>query len=118
MVAPANEKPQEVPQTPTAPEPAPAPDDATKSEIKDVTYDGYTFQVNTDLIDDVDAIELIDKIENQQNLKAIIDFLDYLIGKDEYEKLKAYFVEKDGRFKLTKLGELYQAILEQFDPKD
>lgn len=94
----------------------PAPADQ-KDSIKDITCDGYTFQVDTDLIDDVDNVDLVDKIENEQNLKAIVEFLQKLLGNDGYEKLKAYFTAKDGRLKLSKLGELYQAIFEQFDPK-
>lgn len=95
----------------------PAPVEPPKNEIKSVTYDGYTFKVNFDLIDDVENVELIDKIENQKNLKAIVDFLVSIVGAAEYEKLKAYFVKKDGRFKLSKLGELYEAIFAEFDPK-
>lgn len=95
----------------------PASADAAKPEIKDVTFEDYTFQVNTDLIDDVDAVDLIDKIENQQNLKAIVDFLQYLLGVEGYDQLKAHFVEKDGRFRLSKLGNIYQAIFARFDPK-
>lgn len=111
MVTPADEKPQ------TPAPAAPAPAETPKPEIKDVTIDGYTFKVNFDMVDDVDNVELIDKIENQQNLKAIVDFLQNLLGADEYENLKAYFVKKDGRFRLSKLGDVYQAIFEQFDPK-
>lgn len=99
--------------------PAPtAPADASaKSSVKDVTVDGYTFQIDTDVIDDVDNVDLVDKIENERNLKAIVEFLQKLLGQDGYDKLRAYYVEKDGKFKLSKLGEIYQAIFEQFDPK-
>lgn len=97
--------------------PAAAPADQPKTSIKDVTFDGYTFQVDTDVIDDVDNVELVDQIENDHNLKAIVQFLEKLLGAEGYQNLKAYFVEKDGRFKLSKLGDIYQAIFEQFDPK-
>jgi hypothetical protein len=93
-------------------------DTGFKAEIKDIEYDGYKFKINTDLIDDVEVVDLIDKIENQQNLKAIVDFLQYLVGNDGYEKMKAYFVKKDGRFRLSKLSAIYQAIFENFDPKE
>jgi hypothetical protein len=105
--------------TPPAPEPtgdAPAAQAPTPA-IKDVTIDGYTFPVNFDAVDDVENVELIDKIENQANVAAIVEFLQRLLGADEYQKLKDYFVQKDGRFKLSKLGDIYQAIFEKFDPK-
>lgn len=113
-VAPAPTAPAE---TETAPAPA-APSDPANTELKDVTVDGYTFQVDMSLVDDVDNVELVDKIENEHNLKAIVEFLQKLLGADGYDKLRAYYVEKDGRFKLSKLGEIYQAIFEQFNPKD
>ncbi len=88
-----------------------------KGEIKDVNFDGYEFQVDTNVLDDVEIVELIDLIENKQNLKAIVDFLIYLLGEDGYKSMKEYFVKKDGRFKLSSLSKIYQAIFENFDPK-
>jgi hypothetical protein len=87
------------------------------ANIKEVTCDGYTFSVDLDAVDDVDNVELIDKIENQQNLKAIVDFLKNILGDKDYDKLKAYFVEKEGRLKLSKLGDIYEAIFKEFNPK-
>ena len=92
--------------------------DALKGELIDVEFEGYKFKVDTGLLDDVDALDLIDKIENQSNMKAIVDFLQYLIGPDGYEQMKAYFVKKEGRFKISKLTQIYVAIFEKFDPKD
>lgn len=88
-----------------------------KGEVKSMEYDGYKFDVDTGLMDDVDALEMIDSIENQNNMKTIIDFLQYLIGKDGYEKMRAHFVEKEGRFKISTLSKIYVAIFEQYDPK-
>lgn len=87
-------------------------------ELKSIEFDGYKFDVNLDLIDDVEAIDMLDQIENKQNLKAIVEFLKYLVGADGYEKMKAFFVERDGRFRLTKLSGVYKAIFENFDPKE
>lgn len=87
------------------------------STIQDVTVDGYTFQIDTDRIDDVEILDTIDAIENQKKLKEIITFLEYLVGVDGYAKLKEYFVVKDGKFKLSKLFQVYQSIFEKFDPK-
>ena len=91
--------------------------DNFKGERLDVEYDGYKFTVDTGLLDDVGIVDLIDRIETGKSLKAVVEFLHYLIGKDGYEKMQAYFVERDGRFKLTKLSRVYYAIFEKFDPK-
>jgi hypothetical protein len=98
-------------------EPAKGVPEPKESTIKSATVGGYEFTFDTDKIDDVEILDTIDAIENQKKLKEIITFLQYLIGADGYEKLKAYFVNKDGKFKLSKLFEVYQAIFEQFDPK-
>ena len=92
--------------------------EALKGEIINIDFEGYKFVVDTGLMDDVDALEMIDSIENKNNMKTIVDFLHYLIGPEEYEKLKAYFVKKDGRFKISTLSKIYVAIFDKFDPKD
>lgn len=106
---------------PSTDAPAPA---ATSSEppkatttTKEVDIDGYKLNVDYDLVDDVDNLELINKIEQGGYLYGIIEFLQKIVGLDEYNKLKAHYVEKYGKLSLTKLGEIYQKIFEQFDPK-
>lgn len=92
--------------------------DNFKGEKLDIEYDGYKFVVDSALLDDVEIVDLIERIEAGKSLKATVEFLYYLIGKDGYEQMKAYFVKRDGRFKLTKLTRVYYAIFEKFDPKD
>lgn len=93
-----------------------APD--AKPTTKELEFEGYKFEVNPDLIDDVEMLEVLDRIENKNQISQIVPFLHFLIGKDGYEKMKAYFVEKDGRFRATKLAEVYKVIINNFDPKD
>ena len=88
-----------------------------KPEIKDLEFEGYKFQVDTDLLDDVEAFEHIDRIENKGQVAAIVPLLTFLIGEEGYEKMKAHFVKKEGRFRLTKLTKIYEVIVDNFDPK-
>lgn len=92
--------------------------DNFKGEKLDIEYDGYKFTVDSALLDDVEIVDIIERIEAGKSLKATVEFLYYLIGADGYEKMKNHFIKKDGRFKLTKLTRIYYAIFEQFDPKD
>jgi hypothetical protein len=109
-----------------------------KSTISEITVDGYTFKADTDLMDDVEAFEYIDRIENKGQVAAIVPLLTFMIGAQEYAKMKAYFTEKDatdhaaeleeagkpadkeykGRMRMKKLQEVYLAIIEKFNPKD
>ena len=96
--------------------------------IKDITLDGYTFKADMDLLDDVDAFAIIDRIENKGQVAAIVPLLNFLVGQEEVAKLKAHFTEKDAgehkgqkdykaRFRIEKLNDVYMAIIEQYDPK-
>lgn len=91
--------------------------DEVKKDLVDVEVDGYKFQVDHAILDDVEILDMIDEIETQSRTKTIITFLEYILGKDGYAKMKAYYVKVDGRFTLTKLGRVYTAIFENFDPK-
>lgn len=103
-------------------------DKEEKTNLKKITVDGYEFTCDTDLIDDVETFELVDRIENKKQIVAIVPFLQLLIGDVEYSKMKTFFAQKDAeehkdqpnykaRFRLSKLTDVYQAIIEQFDPK-
>ena len=96
---------------------------------KELEVDGYKFKVDTDLLDDVDAFALINKIENDNQLTAVVPLMNYLIGKPAFDAMKKYFVDKDAeahkdvkgyhpRMRLAKLGEIYQEVIKNFDPKD
>lgn len=89
-----------------------------KSEPVELTFEGYKFKVDTDLLDDVEAFEIIDRIENKNQVTAIVPLLKFLIGDDGYTKMKAHFVKKEGRFRVSKLSKVYELIVENFDPKD
>lgn len=87
----------------------------SKTQVLDI--DGYKFKVDTDLLDDVEAFEIVDRIENKGQVAAIVPLLKFLIGDKGYEDMKAHFVKEEGRFKVTKLSKVYEVIIENFDPK-
>lgn len=89
-----------------------------KSSIKELIIDDYKFTVDTDLLDDVDAFEHIDRIENKGQVVAVVPLLHFLIGKDGYEAMKAHFVATEGKFRVSKLSKVYKVIIDSFNPKD
>ena len=100
-----------------------------KSTIKEIEIDGYKFTVDTDMIDDVESLEFIERIENKGQIAATLPLLKFILGDDEYRKMQAYFVSKDAeahkdkpgyrpRMRVEKLNDVYLAIIEKFDPKD
>lgn len=98
------------------------------SSVKELEFEGYKFKVDTDLLDDVDAFEHIDRIENKGQVVAVVPLLTFLIGEQGYQDMKAHFAAKDaeehkgeegykGKFRVTKLSKIYELIVEKFDPK-
>lgn len=90
---------------------------AQKNAGKELEFEGYKFTVDTDLLDDVEAFEHIDRIENKGQVAAIVPLLKFLVGEKGYDDMKAHFVKTEGRFKVTKLTKVYEVIIENFDPK-
>lgn len=93
-------------------------DNTPKVTTKELEIDDYKFIVDTDLLDDVEAFEHIDRIENKNQVVAIVPLLHFLIGKDGFEKMKAHFVQKEGKFRISKLSKVYEVIIKNFDPKE
>lgn len=101
---------------------------AEKTTIHDIEIDGYKFTVDTDLLDDVDSLEYLERIESRGEVGAVLPLLKHIMGVPAYNQLHAYFVEKDAkdnkdkkdyrpRMRMEKLQQVYIAILEKFDPK-
>ena len=95
---------------------------------KELELDGVKFVVDTDLLDDVEAFELINKIENQNQITAVVPLMHFLVGKEEFERIREEFTKLDAekhkdeegykpRLRIGKLGEIYQVIIKNFDPK-
>lgn len=104
------------------------PDKNTTNGTKELELDGVKFTVDTDLLDDVDAFGLINKIENDNQITAVVPLMHFLVGKDEFERIRDEFTKLDAkahegqegykpRLRIGKLGEIYQAIIKNFDPK-
>lgn len=95
-----------------------ATESAFKSEVKTMKVGDYEFTANTDLLDDVEAFEYIDKIETNGQVSAIVPLLRFLIGAEGYQQMKDHFVKTEGRFRMTRLSEVYKVIIKNFNPKD
>lgn len=101
---------------------------ATDSTVKDIEVRGYTFQVDTDLLDDVDSLDYIERIESKGQTAVVLPLLKHIMGDAEFDKLKAHFIAVDGeahkgkegykpRMRIEILSDVYLAIIEKFDPK-
>lgn len=99
-----------------------------QSTIQEIDVKGYKFNVDTDLIDDVDTLEFIERIESKGQTAVVLPLLNHIMGAEEFEKLKAHFVAADAeahkgkegykpRMRIEVLSDVYLAIIDKFDPK-
>lgn len=106
------------------------PDDtpAKKETVQEIDVKGYKFKVDTDLLDDIKTLDLIDRIENKGHVAAILPLLKHIMGEEQFTKLEAHFTAEDAkehegqdgyvpRMRMTLLEPIYMAIIEKFDPK-
>lgn len=104
------------------------PDEPAKTTVKEIDVKGYKFTVDTDLLDDIKTLDLIDRIENKGHVAAILPLLKHIMGEAEFAKLEQHFVAEDAkanegkegykpRMRMTLLEPIYMAIIEKFDPK-
>lgn len=102
--------------------------DQAQSTVKEIEVRGYKFTVDTDLLDDVDSLEYIERIESRGQTAVVLPLLKHIMGNDEFEKLKAHFIAEDGkahegkegykaRMRIEVLSDTYLAIIDKFDPK-
>jgi len=100
----------------------------TDSTVKEIDVKGYKFMVDTDLLDDVDSLEFIERIEHKGQTAVVLPLLKHILGVEEFEKLKAHFIAADAkehegkegykpRMRIEILSDTYLAIIEKFDPK-
>ncbi len=106
--------------------------------LKDVEAFGYKFTINPDLLDDVEAFALLDRIENKGQTAGIVELVKYMVGDKVLADMKQYFSKQDadqhaaelkeagkpadpdyqGRFRVSKLIKIYEVIVGNYDPKD
>jgi len=102
--------------------------DQAPETVKEIDVRGYKFTVDTDRLDDVESLALIERIENKGQIAAVLPLLQLILGSDEFEKLKAHFIAEDAkahegkegyksRMRIEILSDVYLAIIEKFDPK-
>lgn len=99
-----------------------------QSTVKEIDVKGYKFTVDTDMLDDVDSLEYIERIENQGQTAVVLSLLKHIMGAESFAALKAHFIEVDAkehegkegykaRMRIEILSDVYLAIIEKFDPK-
>lgn len=91
---------------------------AEKQEtIKNLDFDGFKYTIDTNVVDDMDFLELSDAVSEGaiQKYPALVRLF---VGKAQYDKLREFMTKKYGRFTATKCGEFFDHTIKSIDPKD
>jgi hypothetical protein len=82
-----------------------------------VSVEDYKFNIDKNLLDDLEVIEMIDDIESNERSYRIVGLLKVLLGEKQYKEMKVYFSEKHGKIDSALLTTIMTRIFEKFDPK-
>jgi len=86
---------------------------ADKANTKVVKLDdGLEIEVNGDFMDDVETLEVMDRMTTAP--EAIIPFVKKIFGEDNYQTVKAYYVKKNGRMRITDLNDVVNTVAAAF----
>ena len=86
------------------------------ADVKHIEYKGYKLDVDMDKFDDVEFLDLADQAMTRGG--ALIDIMKMAVGEDGYKDLKAYFVKKDGKLKISVLKDIFDLIFNEVSPKE
>lgn len=86
-------------------------------KLTKITIEDYSFEIDPDIIDDVEILEQLETTQNGGSVQ-LIAMTKKLIGKEEYDKIKAHFMEKHGKMRISTLSLIFTKIFESFDPKE
>lgn len=91
---------------------------AEKTQDKKIVVDSIEYIFNEDYVDDMEVLELSDKVQSEGGITAYPALLRKLIGDEKYKEASDHYKEKNGRFKVTDAQAIFDAIIKAVDPKD
>ena len=89
-----------------------------QTKLKTVEFDGFKFDFDPDCVDDMEFLELTDKVENEGDITKYPALVKLLLGEDTYKAACEHFKAKYGRFSATKCSELFKKAIQTADPKE
>lgn len=84
---------------------------------KTIEYDGYKFDLDMEVFDDVRFFEIADELETKPILN--IELAKMGMGEKNYQKFEEFFKKKDnGRLKMSRVMGVVAKMFEETGPKD
>lgn len=84
-----------------------------------VKVDGFSFEFFKDVADDVEILDLLDKM-GQGNPIEMRNLIIYVLGEKKYQAMKNHFVKKNGKMRITDLERVLETMFspENLNPKE
>ena len=84
---------------------------------KTIEYEGFSFELDPDVFDDVRFFEIADELETKPILN--IELAKMGMGEKAYAKFEEYFKKKDGgKLKMSRIMNIVVKFFEEAGPKD
>lgn len=78
-----------------------------------ITPNGFEFKIDDDRLDDWELLECFEEL-GEDNPGAIVRFVKKLLGKAQYERLKAFLKERDGKIKASAMEVEIEQIMNTY----
>lgn len=84
---------------------------------KTVEYEGFSFELDMEVFDDVRFFEIAEQLETKPILN--IELAKMGMGEKTYEKFESYFKKKDnGKLKMSHIMNVVAKMFEEAGPKE
>lgn len=74
--------------------------------------DGLKVKASDDFMDDIETLEVMDRMASDPS--AIIPFIKRVLGEEQYQAVKGYYVEKNGKMRISDLNAVIDKVAAGF----
>lgn len=78
--------------------------------LKGISASGFEFEIDEEVLDDWEMLELLQEIDDG-SVGKIAKAIVFLLGKEQYEKLKNFIKARDGKIKASVMIDEFTSIM-------
>lgn len=78
--------------------------------LKGISASGFEFEIDEEVLDDWEMIELLQEIDDG-SVGKIAKAIVFLLGKEQYKKLKNFIKARDGKIKASVMIDEFTSIM-------
>lgn len=78
--------------------------------LKGKTETGFEFEIDDEVLDDWELLEILQEIDDG-NIGKLAKAIVFLLGEEQYEKLKDFIKKRDGKIKASVMIDEFTSIM-------